>query len=74
MIKLLEVSKNFGGKTAVKKISFFVKKEEIFVLLGISGCSKTTTLKMINRLIEPTEGSIRIGGVDILHQKPSDLR
>ena len=74
MIELLKVSKNFGGKAAVKKVSFFVKTEEKFVLLGRSGCGKTTTLKMINRLIEPTEGSIRIRGKDILQEKPTDLR
>lgn len=74
MIELVHVSKNFGSKAAVKKVSFFVEKEEKFVLLGRSGCGKTTTLKMINRLIEPTEGTIRIGGKDILYEKPTDLR
>lgn len=74
MIELRQVSKNFGGKAAVKKVSFTVNKEEKFVLLGRSGCGKTTTLKMINRIIEPSEGNIRIGGKDILHENPADLR
>lgn len=74
MIELSQVSKSFGSKAVVKKVSFIVKKGENFVLLGRSGCGKTTTLKMINRLIEPTEGSIRIGGKDILYEKPADLR
>jgi osmoprotectant transport system ATP-binding protein len=44
------------------------------VFVGPSGCGKTTTMKMINRLIEPTSGEVRIGGEDVLRMRPDDLR
>jgi osmoprotectant transport system ATP-binding protein len=64
MIALTNISKSFdGGAThAVRNVSFEVEQGETMVLLGSSGCGKTTTLKMVNRLIEPTEGRIEIGG------------
>ncbi|MBN1104423.1 MAG: ATP-binding cassette domain-containing protein, partial [Deltaproteobacteria bacterium] len=60
MIRLSHVSKSFdGGRSyAVKGLSLEVAQGETLVLLGSSGCGKTTTLKMINRLIEPTEGLV----------------
>lgn len=74
MISLRGVSKNYGPKKAVDTISLEAYDKEILVLLGISGCGKTTTLKMINRLIEPDGGSIVIDGKDIKDQKPEVLR
>src|SRR6201994_1129953 len=74
MIKVEHLSKSFGGVKAVNDISFEVKEHETFVLLGTSGCGKTTTLKMINRLIEPTSGKIFIDGKNILDQSPELLR
>ena len=47
---------------------------ELVVFVGPSGCGKTTTMKMINRLIEPTSGGISIGGEDVLRMRPDDLR
>jgi osmoprotectant transport system ATP-binding protein len=74
MIEVTNLTKEFNGKKAVDNISFSVKQGETFVLLGTSGCGKTTTLKMINRLIEPTSGNIQVEGKNILEQEPTDLR
>jgi osmoprotectant transport system ATP-binding protein len=76
MIKLTHVSKSFdGGQTyAVKDLSFQVRKGETLVLLGSSGCGKTTTLKMINRLIEPTHGTVEVDGEDVMGRNPVELR
>ncbi|MCF8143926.1 MAG: ATP-binding cassette domain-containing protein [Deltaproteobacteria bacterium] len=76
MIRLMHVSKSFdnGRSLAVKDLSLRVEPGETLVLLGSSGCGKTTTLKMINRLIEPTAGTIEVGGEDIMTQDPVTLR
>ena len=76
MIRLLDVCKSFDkGKTyAVKNFTLTVHEGEILVLLGTSGCGKTTTLKMINRLIEPDSGRIEVDGKNILEQNPQALR
>jgi osmoprotectant transport system ATP-binding protein len=74
MITLKEVSKSFGTQKAVDAISLEANVKEVLVLLGISGCGKTTTLKMINRLIEPDGGTILINGKNIKDQKPEALR
>lgn len=68
MIKLSNVSKSFdNGKTfVVRDVSFTVEEGETLVLLGSSGCGKTTTLKMINRLVDLTSGEIEIDGKSIL--------
>ena len=76
MIRLSNVSKTFdNGRTfAVRDLSLQVNTGETVVLLGSSGCGKTTTLKMINRLIEPTEGIVEVNGEDVMAQDPVDLR
>jgi len=76
MIRLTQVSKTFdGGRSyAVNDLSFGVNMGETLVLLGSSGCGKTTTLKMINRLIEPFEGIIEVHGKNVMNQDPVDLR
>jgi osmoprotectant transport system ATP-binding protein len=76
MIKLTGVFKTFdGGHTyAVKDLSLSVDRGETLVLLGSSGCGKTTTLKMINRLIEPTRGIIEVGGKNVMNHNPVSLR
>lgn len=74
MIKVEQLSKHFCNVKAVNGISFEVEEHETLVLLGTSGCGKTTTLKMINRLIEPTSGKIFINGKNILEQQPEVLR
>lgn len=75
MIKLRKVKKTFDGKNfAVDNISFEVMEGECLVLLGSSGSGKTTTLKMMNRLLDPTEGLIEIDGKNIATQDPVHLR
>lgn len=76
MIRLDHVSKAFPGsdRPAVVDLSFEVPRGEIVVLVGPSGCGKTTTLKMINRLIEPTSGEIWIDGERSTVQDPHLLR
>ncbi|MBT2562146.1 ABC transporter ATP-binding protein [Pedobacter sp. ISL-68] len=74
MIQLKEISKKFGDTLAVNKASFKVEEKETLVLLGTSGCGKTTTLKMINRLIEPDAGQVFINGENITNQDPDVLR
>ncbi|WP_316844056.1 ABC transporter ATP-binding protein [Pedobacter psychrodurus] len=74
MIELKAISKKFGDTQAVNQVSFKVAEKETLVLLGTSGCGKTTTLKMINRLIEPDAGQIIINGEDITSQDPDVLR
>ncbi|MBS1524413.1 MAG: ABC transporter ATP-binding protein [Bacteroidetes bacterium] len=74
MIAVEHLGKFFGEIKAVDDISFDVQEHETLVLLGTSGCGKTTTLKMLNRLIEPTKGVISINGKNILEQKPQELR
>ena len=74
MIKADNISKHFGKVKAVDDISFEVKEQENLILLGTSGCGKTTTLKMINRLIDPTSGNIFINGKNIADEQPEILR
>lgn len=74
MIKVDKVSKYFGGVKAVDGVSFEVGEQENLILLGTSGCGKTTTLKMINRLIEPTGGTIYMNDKNIIEQQPENLR
>jgi len=74
MIKVSGLAKTFGNIKAVDDISFDVLEGENLVLLGTSGCGKTTTLKMINRLIDPDAGTISINEVDTSREKPELLR
>jgi len=74
MIRLTDVAKQYGTVTAVSRLSFEVSKGELVVLLGESGCGKTTTLKMINRLIEPSSGQIYIKDALNTRQDPVKLR
>ena len=74
MIVAEHLRKDFGKTAAVDDISFEVKEGETLVLLGTSGCGKTTTLKMVNRLIEPSGGRISVNGKNVLEQNPDQLR
>ena len=76
MISLDRVTKMYPGTAApaVEDLSFDVAEGEITVLVGPSGCGKTTTLKMINRLIEITDGSITVAGRDIRDVSAPELR
>ncbi|EEP97188.1 Uncharacterized ABC transporter ATP-binding protein [Yersinia aldovae ATCC 35236] len=68
------MSKYFAGKQAVDNLSLQIAKGEFAVLIGTSGSGKSTTLKMINRLIEHDEGEIHFAGEEIRNYKPEDLR
>lgn len=75
VIQFNHVSKAYeDGTKAVDSLHLEIKKGEFFVLIGPSGCGKTTTMKMINRLIETTEGSILIDGKDIQEYNINELR
>jgi osmoprotectant transport system ATP-binding protein len=65
MIKFKEISKSYGDNLVLDHISFDIADGEFFVLVGKSGSGKTTSLKMINRLIEPTSGKLLIDDKDI---------
>ncbi|MEV0685029.1 ATP-binding cassette domain-containing protein [Nocardia sp. NPDC050378] len=75
-IVLDSVVKRYKGqdKPAVERLDLEIEAGEIVAFVGPSGCGKTTTLKMINRLIEPTEGRIFIGGRDVTREDPDKLR
>lgn len=75
MIVFERVCKTYcGGTEAVRDLTLEISEGETLVLLGTSGSGKTTTMKMVNRLIEPTSGRILIGGDDIMAQDPIVLR
>lgn len=76
MIRLENVTKKFPGmeKPAVDNLNLEVKEGDICVIVGPSGCGKTTTMKMINRIHEPTSGSIFVDGKDALKMNPIKLR
>ena len=74
MIEVKNLCKSFLGQPAVSDISFKIDEGKTLVLLGTSGCGKTTTLKMINRLIKPDSGVIRINGNETLNQEIVALR
>ncbi|MFJ5227686.1 ABC transporter ATP-binding protein [Streptomyces sp. NPDC088400] len=75
MIRFEHVTKRYpDGTTAVDDLSFEVSQGELITLVGPSGCGKTTTMKMVNRLIEPTEGRIFVDGDDISAIDPVQLR
>ncbi|MDR5865886.1 ABC transporter ATP-binding protein [Halomonas koreensis] len=74
MIELIHVTKRFGATTAVDDISLRVEPGELCVLVGTSGCGKSTTLRMINRLIEHSDGEIHIDGQQIRAFREEALR
>ncbi|MEU8758478.1 ATP-binding cassette domain-containing protein [Streptomyces sp. NPDC048659] len=75
MIRFEKVTKRYAdGTTAVDDLSFEVAEGELVTLVGPSGCGKTTTMKMVNRLVEPTEGRILLGGEDVSAVDPVRLR
>jgi osmoprotectant transport system ATP-binding protein len=75
LIRLDGVSKRYpNGRYALHDLDLDIAEGEITVLVGPSGCGKTTTLRLINRLIEPTDGRVLIDGTDIATQDPVVLR
>ena len=76
MIHFNEVTKTYPGasKPSVDNLTMSVPEGETCVVIGPSGCGKTTTMKMVNRLIEPSEGEIFVTGRNVLKQDPVELR
>lgn len=74
MIALRNVTKRFGTQIAVDNLSMELQTGELCVFVGESGCGKSTTLRMINRLIEADEGTIEINGKNIYDYDPVELR
>jgi osmoprotectant transport system ATP-binding protein len=75
MIQFDAIHKRFpNGTTAVHDLSLEMPEGGVTVLVGSSGCGKTTTLRMINRMIEPTSGVIKVGGKDVTQQDAAELR
>ena len=74
MIELRGLTKRYGDVAVVDGLTMEVGRGELVVLLGGSGCGKTTTLKMVNRLIDPTSGEVRIDGEDTRAMAPHELR
>src|SRR5438445_12821530 len=73
-VELRDVTKRYGQTVAVDHLTFTVPAGRICVLVGPSGCGKTTSLRMVNRLIEPTSGEILIDGRNVLAEDPTSLR
>ncbi|MFB4161377.1 betaine/proline/choline family ABC transporter ATP-binding protein [Geomicrobium sp. JSM 1781026] len=76
MLEFKDVTKAFDGseKPAVNKLNLTIERGEFVVFIGPSGCGKTTTMKMINRLVEPSEGQILVDGTNVLDQDSVQLR
>ncbi len=74
MLELRHVSKAFGRTKAIDDLSLTVRQGEFIVLIGSSGCGKSTTLKMMNRLVEHDSGRILFEGQEIRSVKPEDIR
>ncbi|MGN7285988.1 betaine/proline/choline family ABC transporter ATP-binding protein [Shouchella rhizosphaerae] len=75
MLEFKNVTKRYGaGRPAVDNLNLKINKGEFVCFIGPSGCGKTTTMKMVNRLHEATEGQIIVNGKDIRKQDPVELR
>ncbi|MEO8347097.1 MAG: ABC transporter ATP-binding protein [Betaproteobacteria bacterium] len=76
MIEIRDLVKHFPGAahSAVDHLSLTVAEGEVCVLIGPSGCGKTTTMRIINRMIEPDAGSVIVAGRDVMQIDPVDLR
>jgi osmoprotectant transport system ATP-binding protein len=74
MIQIQNLTKQYGDVKAVDDVSINIGQGETVVLLGTSGCGKTTTLRMINRLVESTKGVVKVNGTDIAKQPAEQLR
>src|SRR4051812_42498008 len=74
-VELRKVSKVFAGNIqAVDHVTLQIPQGRVVALLGPSGCGKTTTLRLINRLEDPTSGEVLVRGQDVRSQRPESLR
>src|SRR5258708_20659812 len=73
-VEFRHVSKKYGPQGAVVDLSLLVPAGDICVLVGPSGCGKTTSLKMVNRLVEPSSGQVLIDGQDVMTVEVTTLR
>ncbi|CQR47044.1 Glycine betaine transport ATP-binding protein OpuAA [Paraliobacillus sp. PM-2] len=73
-MKKEEILKQTGDTVGVNRASFEVEEGEVFVIMGLSGSGKSTLVRLINRLIEPTEGSVFVGGENLATMNKDDLR
>jgi osmoprotectant transport system ATP-binding protein len=74
MIRVTGLTRRYGPTVAVADVSFHVEAGQVLALVGDSGCGKTTTLKMINRLVEPDAGQVVVEGRDAASVEPHALR
>ena len=74
MLRFDHVSLSYGSQTILNDLSFEIQEGQFAVLIGPSGCGKTTTLKMINRLIQPNSGHIYLNDQDISAVDRVELR
>lgn len=74
MIELVGLTKRYGDVTVVDDVSLTIADGELTVLLGPSGGGKTTLLRMVNRMVEPTAGGVLVDGVDVATIAPEQLR
>ena len=72
-LEVIGLTKDYGGKDAVKDISFKLNENEIIGILGPNGCGKTTTIGMILGLLKPSKGKVLINGSEIENQR-EDIR
>jgi phosphonate transport system ATP-binding protein len=75
MLEIQNLTKIYpDGTVALRQVSFTVEPGEFLVIIGLSGSGKSTLLRCINRLIDPTEGTIRWDGTDVTAAEPAELR
>jgi osmoprotectant transport system ATP-binding protein len=74
MISFTDVSKTYAGAEAVKNLTLRISDGELLVLFGPGGSGKTTTLTMVNRLVEPSSGTVRVKGYRVTEWDPIGLR
>ncbi|MGC8765718.1 MAG: ABC transporter ATP-binding protein [Brevinematia bacterium] len=65
MLEVINISKSFGNLTAVKNLSFLVEKQSIFGIVGPDGAGKSTLLRILAGVLKPSEGEVKLGGIDV---------
>lgn len=73
-ISFREVVKSYGDRLVLDRVSLEVARGEVLVLLGRSGCGKTTLLRLVNRLVDADSGEVRVGGREVADWDPVELR